>query len=308
MRSCLLQKVLDILSLLGMYDKLKGIPKVYYRNLDCRQDRREYMESQLDYWGIEYQRVSSSKYTPKNYDEWKDLVILNPDWNYLRDYFPYDFGEVRYQRDLVEICIMMTQLDSIKAWLETSDDETMILMEDDHDLSMLEYMHFDWEYLMNNIPYDWDVIQFEVTNDVGIPCFLHPTIDKSWTGPMMINRQYASKLIKLHYIDGKFNFNQKLGSYKWTKIADNPGLVPDYIISKNGKGYSIPLIYLNPDFNSFDIDIERKDLREFYQHIKELYHNWWKNLRDNYTLEEFFTYGKPNDLVLRVDPKFSLVT
>lgn len=290
-----------------MCDKLKGIPKVYYRNLDSRQDRREYMESQLDYWGIEYQRISSSKYTPKNYDEWKDLVILNPDWNYLRDYFPYDFGEVRYQRDLVEICIMMTQLDSIKAWLETTDDETMILMEDDHDLSMLEYMHFDWEYLMNHIPYDWDVIQFEVTNEIGIPCFLHPTIDKSWTGPMMINRQYASKLIKLHYIDGKFNFNQKLGSYKWTKIADNPSLVPDYIISKNGKGYSIPLIYLNPDFNSFDIDIERKDLREFYQHIKELYHNWWKNLRDNYTLEEFFTYGKPNDLVLKVESKFSSV-
>lgn len=287
-----------------MYDKLKGIPKVYYRNLDSRKDRLEYMESQFDYWGIEYQRVSSSKYTPKNYDEWKNLVIFNSDWNYLRDYFPYDFGEVRYQRDLVEICIMMTQLDSIKTWLETSDDETMILMEDDHDLSMLEYMHFDWEYLMNNIPYDWDVIQFEVSNGVGIPCFLHPTMDRSWTGPMMINRQYASKLIKLHYIGGKFNFNQKLGSYKWTKMADNPSLVPDYIISKNGKGYSIPLIYLNPDFNSFDIDIERKDLREFYQHIKEIYHNWWKNLRDNYTLEEFFTYGKPNDLVLEVDKKF----
>lgn len=290
-----------------MCDKLKGIPKVYYRNLDSRQDRREYMESQLDYWGIEHQRISSSKYTPKNYDEWKDLVILNPDWNYLRDYFPYDFGEVRYQRDLVEICIMMTQLDSIKTWLETSEDETMILMEDDHDLSMLEYMHFDWEYLMNHIPYDWDVIQFEVTNGIGIPCFLHPTLDRSWTGPMMINRQYASKLIKLHCREGKFNFNQKLGSHKWTKMADNPGLVPDYIISKNGKGYSIPLIYLNPDFNSFDIDLERKDLRDFYQHIKEIYHNWWKNLRDNYTLEEFFTYGKPNDLVLKVDPKFSSI-
>lgn len=290
-----------------MCDKLKGIPKVYYRNLDSRQDRREYMESQLDYWGIEHQRISSSKYTPKNYDEWKDLVILNPDWNYLRDYFPHDFGEVRYQRDLVEICIMMTQLDSIKTWLETSEDETMILMEDDHDLSMLEYMHFDWEYLMNHIPYDWDVIQFEVTNGIGIPCFLHPTLDRSWTGPMMINRQYASKLIKLHYIEGKFNFNQKLGSYKWTRMADNPSLVPDYIISKNGKGYSIPLIYLNPDFNSFDIDIERKDLREFYQHIKEIYHNWWKNLRDNYTLEEFFTHGKPNDLVLEVDKKFRKV-
>lgn len=308
MKLCLLPRVLGIQLSPGMSkitDKLKGIPKVYYCNLDSRPDKREYMESQFNFWEINYQRISSSKYTPKNHNEWKDLVILNPDWNYFEEYFPDDYGEVRYPRYLVEVCFILTQLETIKTWLETTDDDYMIIMEDDHDLSMFEYMHFDWEYLMNNIPYDWDVIQFEVSNGVGIPCFLHPTIDRSWTGPMMINRQYARKIINLHYTsEGKVNLHRKIGSHKWTKLANNPGIGPDYIISKNGKGYSIPLIYLNPDLGSYDINLKRKDLHEFYENIKQLHHQWWKILKDNYTLEEFFSYGKPNDLVLKVDEKF----
>jgi hypothetical protein len=293
---------------MNLQDKLKGMPMVYYCNLDSRPDKREYMETQFDFWKINHTRVSSSKYTPKNYDEWKDLVVLNPEWDYFKDYFPYDYGEVRCQRHLVEVCFMLTQLETIKNWLETTEEKYMILMEDDHDLSMIEYMHFDWEYLMNNIPYDWDVIQFEVANGVGVPCFLHPTMDKSWTGPLLINRDYARKIIRIHYTDdNKVNFHQKLASYKWIKQADNPGVVPDYIISKNGKGYSIPLIYLNPDMGSYNINLMRTDLPEFYQHIKELYHKWWKVLRDDYTLEEFFSHGKPNDLILRVDSKFSLL-
>jgi hypothetical protein len=31
-------------------------------------------------------------------------------------------------------------------------------MEDDTDLSLVKYWHFDWEYFMNNIPYDWDAV------------------------------------------------------------------------------------------------------------------------------------------------------
>lgn len=289
-----------------MIDKLKGIPKVYYFNLDSRQDKQIYMESQFDFWKIGHKRVSSSKYTPANYDDWKHLVILNPEWNFFEDTFPYDYGELKYQRYVIETAHILNQLETIKNWLETTNEKYIILMEDDHDLSMIEYMHFDWEYLMNHIPYDWDVIQFEVTNGTGIPCFLHPTMDRSWTGPLLINRGYAEKLIRIHYTnEGKVNFHQMVSSNKWTKQSGTLGLVPDYVFSKNGKGYSIPLIYLNPNLGSYDSNFMRVDFPEFYSHIKELYHKWWKILRDNYTLEEFFSYGKSNDLILRVDSKFS---
>lgn len=289
-------------------EKLKGIPKVYYFNLDSRQDKQEYMESQFDFWKIDYTRVSSSKYTPKNYHEWKDMVIINPNWDFLTDNFPREYGESKYQKYVIETAHVLNQLQTIKNWLETTNEKYMIIMEDDHDMSMIEYMHFDWEYLMNNIPYDWDVIQFEVTNGTAIPCFLHPTMDKSWTGPLLINRGYAEKLMRIHYTnEGKVNFHQKICSNKWTEQIDSLGLVPDYVISKNGKGYSMPLIYMDPKLGSYENNFMRPDFPEFYQHIKDLYHHWWTILRDDYLLEDFFTHGKENDLILKVDSKFSVL-
>ena len=40
--------------------KLKGLPHIYYINLDEQPDRREYMENMFEYWGVEnYTRISA---------------------------------------------------------------------------------------------------------------------------------------------------------------------------------------------------------------------------------------------------------
>ena len=35
--------------------------------------------------------------------------------------------------------------------------------------------------------------------------------------------------------------------------------------------------------------------REWFEECKNLYYNWWKNEHHKFSLEDFFTYGKPND-------------
>jgi hypothetical protein len=276
---------------MNLNDKLKGIPKIYYLNLDERPDRKEYTESQYDYWKIKnFTRVSTSKFRLSNYDEWKNYVILNPNINL---YF-------ENKRNLIEVCATLSYLDLIKNWLENTNENHMIIMEDDYDLSLIKYWHFDWEYLMNNIPYDWDVIQLGFENRVSIPCFLHPTLDVHGTGPLLINRPYAEKVIRLHYTnEGKYNLFQRIGSYTWTEKYKLPSLIGDYLISKNGKSYSLPLIYINPDIGSYEINYIRSH-QKLLQNVKEIYHFWWKELRDKYTLKEFFTYGKPNDKIIAV--------
>ena len=43
--------------------KLKGLPHIYYLNLDTEIERKTYMESQFSQWGIEnYTRISASKF------------------------------------------------------------------------------------------------------------------------------------------------------------------------------------------------------------------------------------------------------
>lgn len=258
---------------MNLNSKLKGFPSVYYLNLDHRIDRKEYMESQFDYWGIKnYYRVSASKYLGSEDYKWEYLVL---------DKF-LSFGSVG-------VANAISHIEMIKNWLKTTNDEYMIMMEDDYDLSLIEYWNFDWEYLMNHIPENWDCIQLGFENENIIPFFLHPVYHNHGFGPCLINRDYAKKLIKLHCIGDKFRLNILTNDIRYKKKY---GMVDSFILEA-GKTYSIPLITNNPDFGS-DYDLTQTS-RGWFKKCRDLYYNWWKNEHHNFLLEDFFTYGKPND-------------
>lgn len=277
-------------------NKLKGFPPILLLNLDERTDRLEYTETQYDYWGIKnYTRVSGSKYQLSTYDEWKDIIVMNP----------FHENYKRRNHHIAEVAISLSQLMMIKDWLETSSDPYVMIMEDDYDLSFIEYWHFDWECVMNNIPYDWDCIQISFENDRLIPCFLHPILAGHSTGASLINRRYAEKIVSLHYKEGKFDVSQKICNYKWAPCGKDyyagmgsPNFTIDYCLGHNGKTYCLPLFSVNNDLGSYAQDIKRKSERVDLEFTRKAYYKWWTELRDRYTLEEFFTYGKPNDMVL----------
>jgi hypothetical protein len=282
---------------MNLKDKLRGLPPIILATIDERKDRQEYTETQYDYWGIKnYTKVSGSKYQLSTYEDyWKDLVILNP--------FPEDY--IRKNHHIAEISITLAHLINIKNWLETSNDPYVIIMEDDYDLSFIEYWHFDWEYLMNSLPYDWDCIQMSFENEEEIPCFLHPILPKHDSGGSLINRRYAEKIISLHYKDGKFDLSQKISNYKWSSKGITfyeglgmPNFTTDYFLGHNGKTYCIPLFSVNQNLGSWAQNISRKEERTDLSFSYKAYKKWWTKLRDEYTLKEFFTYGKPNDRII----------
>jgi hypothetical protein len=281
---------------MNLKNKLKNLTPILLLHLDERPDRLEYTESQYDYWGIsDYKKCSGSKYRPCTFNEWKDLVVLNP--------LPKEYKSKK--RHILEVCITISYLINLKKWLETTNDPYVIFMEDDYDLDFIEYWHFDWEYLMNNIPYDWDCIQLSFENNSTIPCFLHPIISGHGTGASLINRRYAEKIIQLHYKDGKFDLSKKISNYKYNfcgskdrELFGTPNLTVDYFFGHNGKTYCTPLISVNNNLGSYDCNISRKDEREDLSFTRKAYKKWWTRLRDRYTLEDFFTYGKPNDRII----------
>jgi hypothetical protein len=276
---------------MNLNHKLKGLPPICVLNLDERPDRLEYTENQYKYWGIkDYVFVSGSKFQYSTYDQWKHLVRLN--YKLQTDYKLET--KFNLKKHITEVSTSLSHLMNIKNWLETSDDPYVIIMEDDYDLSFIEYWHFDWEYLMNKIPHDWDCIQMSFENNTMIPCFLHPIISGHGTGASLINRHYAEKLVRLYYIDGKYDFSKKIGNAKWMQ---NPNLTTDYFLGHSGKTYCIPLISLNIHTGSYAENLLRTDTPDWEFSVKA-YKKWWKKLRDAYTLEEFFTYGKYNDRVI----------
>jgi len=257
---------------MNLKDKLKGLPTIYYVNLDHRTDRRDYMESQFDYWKISnFHRISATKYLSTEDYKWQHLVL---DEN------------LKIASSLVANSI--THIEMIKHWLETTDEEYLIIMEDDYDLSLIEYWNFDWNYLMNNIPANWDCIQLGFENQEIIMFYLHPCQKNSGFGPCLINRHYAEKLVKIHFINDKFKLitssNITLKHY-YASI--------DWWILEDGLTYSIPLITTSPNLGS---DAHHSgNAPPWFEECRRLYYDWWQNEHHKFTLEEFFTYGKPND-------------
>jgi len=269
-------------------NKLKGLPTIYYLNLDERDDRKIYMENQFDRFKIsKYERISTSSYQLHNFDEWKHRLILND---------VYQAKSPKHH--IIEIAISLTYYDIILSWFKNTSEQYLLLFEDDYNLNFVDDWHFDWEYLMNQLPFDWDCIQLSFENDKIFPCFLHPIHSNHGTGAMLLNRPYVEKLIRILTTDNKVNFTQNIRNYKWAKLLHQPNFTVDYYLSHCGRGYALPLIAINPnDGGSFSFRAVRKDRPDlsFSLRAQEL---WWKKLRDKYSLEDFFYFGKPNDLIL----------
>ena len=251
--------------------KLSGIPSIYYLNLESKLDRRRYMEKQFENWNLHnVTRFSGSKYLAKNYDDWKNVL-------HLPDRIP--------ERHRLIASITLSLLETIKYWLETTDEKHLILMEDDFDLNLIEYWHFNWEYLMSNIPYDWDCIQLGYTTGGYVRFFLCPKLTDSFWGPILINRHFAEKLINLHYFKEKYMLIRKYGHHPFNTGYRVVSL--DSFIPFLGKTYQLPLITQNPYLDEIP--------KQHHFLCKDIYYDWWQNDRDKYSLQDFFSYGKQND-------------
>lgn len=283
---------------MDLNNKLKGIPKIYYFNLDERVDRKEYTENQYEKYKIKnYTRHSTSKYNYQNFDEWQNKIILNN-----------VFKSPRPNLHIIECAGTFAYLDFLKTWLETTDEDLMLLMEDDYDLSYIDHWHFDWEYLMNHIPFDWDCIQLSFENNELIPCFLHPILPDHTMGAALLNRKYIEKIVRVMTTDGKFDLRKRIGNYKRCQLTGHsslqnnkwrhPNMSFDYIMGHCGKTYCLPLMTQNTTIGSYAYKIVRDDDFPSLHFTDKAVKLWWTNLRDRYSLEDFFMYGKPNDFFI----------
>jgi len=272
-----------------LHPKLVGIPHIYYINLEDRTDRKEFMENQFKNLGIEnYTRVNASEFLKDDISTWEDKI-----------YFPHripaytQYLGANFRRSA---CISLTHMEVMRKWVEETSEEHMIIMEDDNDLRLVKYWHFDWQYFMNNLPYDWDAIQLMYNSYKLIYCFLHPKTEITWNGPLLINRDYAKKLISLYCFRGKYNFRKKMNRRDFTFYNLNGSryryVDVDDFLGFDGKVYQLPLFTTNPYLE--------KPVKHHHLQSRKAHLMWWTQLRDKFTLEDFFTYGKPYDYQMKI--------
>jgi hypothetical protein len=247
------------------------------------------MEKQFNTYDIEHSRVSGTKY----------LASENKNWNHLIA----DRGDYKL---LVPIAAnAITHLDFLKKWYQTTKDEYVILMEDDYDLRLIKYWHFTWDYLMSHLPYDWDCLLMGFENPIEVPFHLHPILPEHDFGPVLLKRAFVEKLIDLHCVGEKYKLVNTVANAAWNRQEDVAGSgTVDYFMVHTGRTYCLPLISVNPNFGSFE---NNSVIQRFYRSegdikARNTYYFWWQNERDNYTLDQFFTFGTRDHESMKLKP------
>jgi hypothetical protein len=266
---------------MDLENKLKGFPPIYYINLEHRVDRMESMVSQFNHWGItNYHRVNASKYHISKYDEWKHIVV-----------------EEEILDSLSSMSVALNNIETIIKWYDTYPSETCIMMEDDLSMENIKYWNFDWTYFENNLPENWECVQLYFCSPysedgLSIPMFLHKRNRYGAGAAYLINRSYAKKVKDLMYRDGKYRLTYRDNSYhkRYSKVE----VIHDANLFDIGVTYSVPLFNLNPDLGGDNVQNGNK-MYPIDIIIGRLIRDWWKNYHHKFPLEDFFTYGKPND-------------
>jgi hypothetical protein len=258
--------------------KVKNMPKVYFFNLDNRKDRKNWMVNQFDRYGIDYERISGTKYLASENSKWKNLILDIKDYHLM---VPVAANAI-------------THLDFLKKWYRESKDDYVLLMEDDYDIGLIQYWFFDWDDIMNRIPYDWDCILLGFENPEKIKFHLHPIEDAHDFGPVLLRREYVEKILDLHCNGDEYELVHKICNYPWHVNTKNSGSgTVDYFMVHNGRTYCMPLITINPNFGSFE---NNSTLQSFYRfggdvNARNTCYFWWQNESINYDLDAFFSYG-----------------
>ena len=232
--------------------KLKGLPPIYYLNLDEEPERMMYMEAQLKYWEIEnYTRISA-------YDgrDGRDLGDI------LKGRYPDGMSSGEVGRTT-------SHLKALKHFIDESDAPCAIIMEDDCDIGTALYWRFTWKDFFCKVPYDYDVIQLAIINPASVHLQLHRRFVNDFsTACYMITRHHAEKLIRLHCRGGYTG--------KQTYKLDNgvkPRAVADDLIYNSGNTFSIPLFLYRIELGS---SIHKEHLDVFHKSSYEGMWDFWK--------------------------------
>ena len=245
--------------------KLTNFPPVYYINLDGQPERRQYMEEQFKYWGIEdYTRISA-------YDGRDD-----------------DLGHIlkgRYPDMMTsgEVGCTTSHLKAIKYWYENSDSPYAIIMEDDCELDTAKAWPFTWQDFYRKVPYAYDVIQLAIISTTNIHVNMHRRFVNDFsTACYMITRHHAEKLLRLH-VRGE-------NLYK----IDNgvkPRAVADDLVYNSGNTFAMPLFLYKIELGS-SIHAEHVDVfhKKSYEAIQEFWHKQAMDIKDWNSIFDYNPY------------------
>ena len=233
--------------------KLSNLPKILWMNLDSDLHRREHMETQFKYWEIE-DHVRISGVDGRDGDV-TDLLK----------------GRIPDAMSMNEIGCCLSHLKAIRYFIEETDLQEVLILEDDISFETARYWQFTWSEMYSNLPYDYDTVQLTTINPAVVYVNLHPRFINDFSAAAyLITRHHAEKIYKFHIKGNKYKLDNGV----------IPRAVSEDTILHSGKGYCFPLFVYRLDLGS-SIHPEHIDIfhRDSYNGIL----NFWT--KESYELE-----------------------
>jgi len=244
--------------------KLQNFPPVFVVSVVDSVDRRQYIQKEFE------------KYCIKNiyyclFDLWQQNKFKVTGKN-LNQLHIGSYGPVT------------SHLLTNKFWLDNTDHDYVIVVEDDLSFDFVKYWNFTWSDFFNNLPKDWELVQLstmrEIPEEAKIEFRPRHNCDFGCQA-YLIKRSYANRLASRYITEDGFNLEIPICNvlYKENEIWENCNLIPiveNIIYESVGKTYCYPLFYEHIDFATLSIGNDKKESwrKTCYDNLI----NNWKNI------------------------------
>jgi GR25 family glycosyltransferase involved in LPS biosynthesis len=227
-------------------NKLEGLEPLYVINMKKSTDRKDYIQDHFKKYQIfNYSFVEGIDGSQENLDE-----LIN------------NLNELNVSKN--EISCGMSHLKAIKHWLDTSDSDYAIIMEDDVSLETSDFWSFTWKDFLNSVEKKYDILQLAITNNFTINPRLHLRESMDWCAAVyLIKRSFAEQLVKKYLVGEKYTFSK-------SRVFS----VPEGIVYTGSLCYSIPLFTYTTEFES---SLNPKHVATIHTSSREQTLDYWKN-------------------------------
>lgn len=240
---------------------LKGLPPLYYINLDRSADRNQYMLGQFRMWGItNYTRVDGYDGTTISAGR-----LLQ--------------GETPAKMTAPEIGCVLSHLKAIRHFWEAGDQDCALICEDDACFETARYWSFTWKEAVKHLPYDWDIVQLAIINAWAFVPRLHRRLTTDFSAACyLITRHHAAKIVKAHVAGRKFRLDNGV----------KPAPIAEHLLYNSGVTYSVPLFCYNVDLQSV---IHPDHAERVHRTSHALTMDFWKSVGRLQTCKGLFNYA-----------------
>jgi hypothetical protein len=256
-------------------NKLKNFPVVNYPNLIESIDRKEFMESQLEKYGLK-----GNAYVTERYSTFQNEVQI--------------ISAVPIMPNTNQHGVTISFLNMMKEWYERADEQYGLFCDDDISFESIDNWNFTWQDVLDNLPEDWQCVQLirvNEWNDKGMLLGNNHVIPDlrlakaglyDWGTSFMCKRSYVKKVLDRHILGpNAYDFSIKI---RGTYDQFLPFTVEHVLLAEIcDQTYNFPILLENQEFNS-TIELESGP-RSAHEKSYKFYSGLWKLFGQDFPIE-----------------------